>query len=217
MKRVIIITSLFLFAAAVTIIVINPSYIPRRLRNPVRNHRLETMAAMEPWSFRVTTDGQEADYYRHTLRQVEVMYRQLPNNDAGNVTYPDFFGGIIVDGPQLTLLIVEGMLEEAKAHEAFGHFFVDANVYRFVKYSFAQLLETRNQVKMAINTRLGCLYAENVMNIRISAANNQVEISVSRNNNPDRDMEAGFERYVFDSPMVGVHAVFFFEQVCTER
>jgi len=162
------------------------------------------MTAMGAWAFLGTTyspNGCDSRFYSPALEQVEKMYSQLPRN-SNHVVYPDFYGGIAVNGPRLTLLIVENMLEEAQAHVAFGHFFAENTGYRFVEFSFAQLLETRNHVATALSAGRGCFYAGNALAPRISAADNFVEVPIRYT--VDRDMAAGFKQYVYDSPMLRV-------------
>jgi len=137
------------------------------------------------------------------------MYRRLWR-EPGGFAYPDFFGGVdVVDG-QIVLLIVEGMLEDAKAHGAFSHFFDDGAGYRYVTFSFAELMDTRAQVVAAIEARPGCFYADNALPPYIQAFSNIVVVTVNLNNAGGRDMEAGFLQYVFDSPMLSVSSAFNF-------
>lgn len=195
---------ILLLITAISIIIIQPTYIPRRLRPPNRNHRLETMRAMGSWAFVGTTYSDcDSRFYRPTLRQVRQMYRRFERGINGDVIYPDFYGGIAVNGPRLTLLIVEHRLEEAKAHDAFTHLFTENHSYRFVEFSFAQLLETRALAIAAIDARQGCFYADNAREVQIHAPDNRVHISLVRNYADfEWDMNAGFREYVFESPMV---------------
>jgi len=47
-------------------------------------------------------------------------------------------------------LIAEGSLDDVNAHNAFRHLFAEGAVYRFVEFSFPQLLETRKIVGVPI-------------------------------------------------------------------
>jgi len=212
-KKYITIVLLLLLIAAIAIIIIEPTYVPGHLSAPNHNHPLETMAAIDSWAFTGTGDipgRSNSIFFDPTLARVEIMYDQLDRNTDGTVIYPDFYGGITVNGGQLTLLIVEGRLEEAKAHNAFSHLFARNTTYSFVELSFAQLIETRAKAVAAIAARPGCFYADNALEPEISSAHNRVYIYISLNNADGRDMEAGFLQYVFDSPMIIVRPAFIF-------
>jgi len=141
------------------------------------------------------------------------MYAMFERDANREIVYPSFYGGIAANEGRLTLLIVEGGLEEAKAHEAFSHFFAKNVQHRYVEFSFAQLLEARGLVNEVINSRADCFYAGRALELepRISACNNRVEVVLSQNNAEGRDLVAGFLKYVFDSPMVDVEATWFLE------
>jgi len=194
----IVVFLMLLLLAAIVIIITGPTYNPRHPRTPNHNNLLETVAAME-WAF---PGGHDSAFYYRVLEQFETMYALFSRDANYAVIYPDFYGGIGVNGSQLTLLVVESRLEEAKEHEAFRYFFDDNESYSFVEFSFAQLLETRNLAATAINARRRCFYANNALTPRILAADNRVEVVLRKNDARDRDMEAGFRQYVFDSPMV---------------
>jgi len=175
------------------------------------------MTAMDLWTFMVALPfdaRKDTELYHQTLKQVQLMYDRLDRDASGAVVYQGFYGGIVVDNgvhpAVLTVLVVENMLEEAQAHDAFTHFFADNGSYRFVEFSFAQLLETRTQLIAAIDARPGCFYAESVQGIRVLTNDNNVEVNIWHGGGAERDSEAGFLRYVYDSPAINVLAGFFF-------
>jgi len=121
-KRSIAILFVLPLVAAIALAIIRPTYLPSSLRQPNRNHRLETMSAMGIWAF-IGSSVSEDNFrlYHSVLELVQKMYDGF-ERDANGVVYPGFYGGIEINGPRLTLLIVENRLEEAEAHDALATF-----------------------------------------------------------------------------------------------
>jgi len=205
-KRFLALFILLSFVAAIVIINIRPA---RSMHFAHRvAHKFETMGALQirassyPFSHNM-------NLYNYVSEQVRVMYSQLERCVNGVVIYPDFYGGMVRDGTQLIMLITESMLYEAREHAAFKHLLTNENSYRFVEFSFAQLIRTREFATKAANKRPGCIYADSVTgSMWVNPQENRVDVWVVRN--ADTDVAYGFTRYVYDSQMLYVSHVFVF-------
>ncbi|MCL2377564.1 MAG: hypothetical protein FWC77_00400 [Defluviitaleaceae bacterium] len=221
-KAAVSLIAILVIAAFIVIVTcsVSESNIPEEplTAEPVAEERLALSIMTSRWS--AADSDIRLLQQSYILTQVEQMYSMLELNAYGEYIYPDFFGGMYIrelqPNWQLVILVVESMLYEAVAHDAFSQLITCINSFEFVQFSFAELMETQRYVTRLIGERPDCIYAQSVHTYEVSMPHNRLNIffkvgSGGFSFEEAEEMMAGFTQYVFDSPMVDVRTIFYFE------
>jgi len=136
--------------------------------------------------------------HQHSLIQEGFMTAR-----DGSVIYPEFYGGSAIDyDGKLVVFIVESELEYAHNHDTIGSL-LDAGLrYRYVEYSFEELLSITDEIASTSSRRNDeqqCIYSYNVTLVFPDIFLNRVVVYIVEYNN---QMIEGFKRYISDSPAV---------------
>lgn len=142
---------------------------------------------------------------RNALELLMLLHDGFATRRDGTVMYPDFYAGTYIDDSgSLVLLIAASHQRSALEHEG-GALLIEAGVsYRFVEFSYAELLATSERImdirlERAVLSDDICVYASNVTGTGIRTDLNMITVFLLEYND---DMIAGFKRYVYDSPML---------------
>jgi len=142
--------------------------------------------------------------YRNATNQLEAFYEGIARSRDGEFIYPEHFGGVYIDNDgNAVLLIVESRFSRAEADNNTMNLMNEGILYRFVEFSYAELIETKETIFSTMMARRytieACIYASNISMISIAPSCNQVIVGIVDYNN---DMINGFKQYISDSSMI---------------
>jgi len=139
---------------------------------------------------------------RNAHAQLELLYEIFGTGHRGEIIYPDFFGGTYIDeSGNLVVLIVNTNHQRAQAYNAISTQLDPSVIYRFVDFSYNEMLATVEYISSIRRTMADneCVYARNVTAVGVRPFTNQVTVFLQVYND---SMIEGFRQYVYDSPMI---------------